>query len=254
MTTDTKTIINSVILTNEKLDLLTPNQTKPYDPEEMLEFDGLWWIGPGETMLGIEARTEFVPVLSRTLGALFIVGGRFGNTNTGEIWMATDDASPKLLEVPKYEPRSVMAATVGLADRMLWVLDEGLDPEAGVTVRLVRINLTTLEHELIWQGKRSGNFDKHWLSVDNDGQVLMTCSDHESLSHVVVKFSSVPYVKQSVRPVSLQFGKGYLPAPPMVDSDGYFFAAQGTKGEFVPVRVKNLDPAPQNWFDLGKCL
>jgi len=84
------------------------------------------WVGQNEQGLCIPPRRDFVPVLSRILGTLFIVGGHAENgANTGEIWMVTNNASPVLLDVPGYAPRRVMAATLGLRDHMLWVLDEG---------------------------------------------------------------------------------------------------------------------------------
>jgi len=219
---------------------------------------GTEWIGPNERGVCIPPRHDFVPVLSRVLGTLFIVGGKADTgENTGEIWAVTASASPVLLAVPGYAPRRVMAATVGLRDRMLWVLDEGdgsPNSTSDNSARLVRIDPYTGDLHIVWEGQRSSSFDKHWLTVDNDRRVLLTSSSESLGRHVTVKFDSHRYVMHSARPIATHHAEGYLATPPVVDEHGYFFAAQDSEGRFQPVRVESLNQNHPNGIDLGMWL
>jgi len=114
----------------------------------------------------------------------------------------------------------VMAATVGTSDHMLWILDEGYDPVAGWVARLVRISLWTFEHEVVWEGPRTGYNDTHWLTVDHDGQVLLTSSSQWLTSHITVRFEADPYVLGTAVPTAIYYGNGPLLTAPLVDADG----------------------------------
>ena len=97
--------------------------------------------------------------------------------------MAEGVASPKLLTIPGYVPQTVRAATA-TADHMLWILDDDVEVKAGlIGYRLVRIDLYSLKHEVIFLDYKSGVFDSHWLSIDRDGQVLLTASSTNSAFH-----------------------------------------------------------------------
>jgi len=100
------------------------------------------------------------------------------------------------------------------ADRMHWILDErthSRTPNNETPARLVRVDLFTLDHEVVWEGPRYGNFDKHWLSVDHDGQVLLTGSSEQTGIHVMVRIESDAHELGSTKAVAMQFGQGSLP-------------------------------------------
>jgi len=144
-----------------------------------------------------------------------------------------------------------------LADRTHWILDERTHSQMasnGTTARLAPVDLYILDHEVVWQGPRYGNFDKHWLSVDHDGQVLLTGSSELTGMHVMVRFESDAHELGSTKAVAMQFGQGSLPAKPLVDEDGYFFPAQDAQGRFNPVRVQVLDQNHPNGISLESCL
>jgi len=122
----------------------------------------------------------------------------------------------------------------------------------GVGTRLGRID--SMEHSIVWEGTRHGNFDTHWLSVDSDGRVLLTGSGQASGTYATVKFESLPYVFHSVFPTALQIGQGYLVSPPVIDDKGYFFAPLDADGKFHPIRVPNLNENHPNGIQLGSCL
>ena len=123
-----------------------------------------------------------------------------------------------------------------------------------MSTRLVRINPYFGDHEIVWEGQRSSSFDRHWLTIDNDGQVLLTSSSQSIGSHVTVKFDSHRYAKYSARPIATYNGKGYLATPLVVDENGYFFAAQDPEGRFRPIRVQSLNQNHPNGIDLGMWL
>jgi len=143
------------------------------------------------------------------------------------------------------------------AHRTHWILDErtcSQMPNIGTTARLVRIDLCTLDHEVVWEGPRYGNFDKHWLSVNHGGHVLLTGSSELTGMHVMVRFESDAYELGSTKAVAMQFGQGSLPTQPLIDEEGYFFPAQDAAGRFHPVRVQALDQNHPNGISLESCL
>jgi hypothetical protein len=183
------------------------------------------------------------------------VGGRFGDgALTNEIWLAEKGSAPSLLEVPGYEPRHVMAATVSLADRMLWVLDEQQTPNGIGFTRLVRINYRSLEHEVVWEGRRFGYYDTNWLSVDRDGQVLLTSSSRAFDTHVTVKFDAIPYSMGKASPMLMHHGAGTLVGPPLVDVEDYVFHISDGQGQIRPTRVERFHNISGTAINLAGCL
>jgi len=83
-------------------------------------FDGPVLARVGCFVTGISLCVDFVPVFSRVLGAVFVVGGRFNanSPNLGETWMVPEGASAVQIVVPGYEPMHVVAATIGTADQI----------------------------------------------------------------------------------------------------------------------------------------
>jgi len=210
-----------------------------------------------QTLSGISPRVGFVPVFSRLLGALFIVGGRANpsSPDLGEIWMVKDGANPVQIQVPGYTPMHVTAATIGSADKMLWIRDEGLSPcQTYPMARLVRINLQTLEHEVIAEGMRYPYFNKHWLTVDRDGHVLFVASSQAWDVHVTIRIEADPFQMNTAAPTALQHGVGTLMSAPLVDADGYFYVTQDAQGMMDSLRVPGLDPPSPNGIHLGSFL
>jgi hypothetical protein len=208
---------------------------------------------------GTVALDDYEAVFSRVLGAVFIVGGREqgSNNRTGEIWMIKEGSTPTLLNVPGYLPRLVRAATVDLADQMLWILDRGNDPAwPGINSvsKLVRINLRTLEHEVIWVGPSNWYFDNYWLTVDRDGQVLLTSSSLSWDLYATMRIEADPYVLGTEVPTAEQYGYGRLVTAPMVDAEGYLFVAVDGQNGFQTLRVEELAPPSPNGISIGNNL
>jgi len=215
--------------------------------------------GPKNRQLpGITARTGYTPLFSRILGSVFIIGGSDVNGATHEIWMVPDGALPTQLVVPGYQPYHVIAATIATSDRMLWILDQQPGSNNTWTARLVRINIRSMAHEIVWQGPRSWVFDSHWLTVDRDGQVLLTGSSSSTHTNVVIKFKSVPFSMGTAEPVLMQILGSTLLGPPVVDSNGYLLLMPSmlmqSLGGISSIRVPELLNDAPNGINLADCM
>lgn len=210
---------------------------------------------PARELEGITPRTGFVSVLSRTLGALVLAGGQdLQGELTNQIWLVPQWDEPFLLETPGYQPQTVLAATVATADGMLWVLDEYRLFGWLRVARLVRIDTLSGKHELVWQGPRLGIFDRHWLAVDRDGQVLLFGSSQRLRKHVTVRFEADPFVLGSAKPRLMRFDGGDLLGQPLVDAHGYQFVTRRGRKRLDVQRIESLDEALHHAIDLKECM
>jgi hypothetical protein len=147
----------------------------------------------------------------------------------------------------------VLAATYSFRDDRLWVLDEVQGPFGLKRIRLVRIHPQSGEFEQLGQWPRVGLFNRHWLGVDKDGQVLLTASSDTAKKYLVIRLDNrAPQVK----PSSVRFGQGALALRPLVDQDGYSFVLRETKKNRPPTkteRSKTLGGIPAGWSHLNGC-
>ena len=120
--------------------------------------------------------------------------------------------------------------------------------------RLVRIDPSTGESELVWRGPRLGLFDRYWLAADRDGQVLLFSSSGILRKHVTVRFEADPYVLGTAHAVLARFEQGALLGAPLVDHFGYqFVTAKGREG-LRSERITSLGQRPGLVVDLSRCL
>jgi hypothetical protein len=167
--------------------------------------------------------------------------------------MVKENTGPILLNVANYAPMQVRAATVGTADHMLWVLDShiNMQPGGSLLMRLVRIDLTSLEHEVIWDGPSNIYNSRHWLSLDRDGHVLLTAAGQGLSNYGTVRFEADPYVLGTAVPVAEHRAWGDLMTSPLVDDQGYFFVLTSGQGLLEHERVPALDPPSPNGLYIG---
>ncbi|MCS6898592.1 MAG: hypothetical protein RMJ98_18215, partial [Myxococcales bacterium] len=202
-------------------------------------------------------RTSFLPVYSRYLGRLFVVGGQNPENASprGDIWWQDVEGATSWHRLPDqgYTVGKVLAATYSFRDDRLWVLDEVQGPPGWKRVRLVRIHPQSGEFEQLGQWPRIGLFNRHWLGVDRDGQVLLTASSDTAKKYLVIRLDNrAPQVK----PSSVRFGQGVLALRPLVDQDGYSFVLRETKKNRPPTkteRSKTLGGIPAAWSHLNGC-
>jgi hypothetical protein len=202
-------------------------------------------------------RTSFLPVYSRYLGRLFVVGGQnpVNSSLRGDIWWQDVEGATSWHRLPDqgYTVGKVLAATYSFRDDRLWVLDEVQGPFGLKRIRLVRIHPQSGEFEQLGQWPRVGLFNRHWLGVDKDGQVLLTASSDTAKKYLVIRLDNrAPQVK----PSSVRFGQGALALRPLVDQDGYSFVLRETKKNRPPTkteRSKTLGGIPAGWSHLNGC-
>ena len=151
-------------------------------------------------------------VYSRQLGELFLVGGRDdAGEERGDIaaYDLENDAWRTL--APSYALGTVLAATYSFTDRSLYVLDQ---PNIFV-VRLLRIHALSGETEKLaeWQPLP---FERHSLSSDLDGRVLLLLSDEDGHALFRIGLESGAWAAEKL----LQ-SRGDAVHPVVVDEHGY---------------------------------
>lgn len=237
--------------------LMTGRERPPVDVWDMQTDTGPA-LGVQQTtnLPGITPRTGFAAVLSRTLGAAVLAGGRDSDgVPTHQTWMVPLEGSePFLLDTPGYQPVDVVAATVATSDGMLWVLDE-VRPFAWLRMaRIVRIDTLSGRHEMVWQSPRLGVFDRHWLAVDRDGQVLLFASSGRLKKHVTVRFEATPFVLGTAKPRLVRLGQGDLLGEPLIDAHGYQYITRRGNDRLDVQRIRSLDQPPHHGIHPKECL
>jgi hypothetical protein len=201
---------------------------------------------------GPSARQDFSSVYSRSRGQLFLVGGRFAETqeNTREIWSYNLEGSLWSRVVPEgYTPQQVLAATYAASDRKLWILDQVGLPKLPIA-RLVRVDPETGATQVVGFWPRLGKQDRYWLVNDLDGGVLLVTSSIKQKSHIIVRLTAAP----SVKVAGLYTGKHSLAFAPVVDASGYLLTLQNqAKGKMDVKRIQNIPAKPNLWSLLQGC-
>ncbi len=196
------------------------------------------------------------PVYSRSAQRLFLIGGIQEETYTGGLWMrpiATGEEGEAWEEVSlEYTFHQVLAATYSPRDERLWVLD--LDDAA---VRLVRVHPRTGHHRVMHTWERSSGWDRQWLSVDQDGWVLLFSSNATSREHAIARLSissDPPDGELVVDAFEERSRKLYY--PPVVDMKGYTYVMGPLVGGSTDLveRMASVPGSPAEASDLDDVL
>ncbi|MCB1037306.1 MAG: trypsin-like serine protease [Acidobacteria bacterium] len=194
--------------------------------EDMGAADLARWEGPQE-------RAEFVGVYSRADDLAFVVG-------EGEVWfrpvVGEGGWQPAAL-AEGYEPANVLAATWSFRDQMLWILDaaEGL-------ARLTRLHPFTGFSQLVAEWPYSGRYDRQWLRLALDGNVLLFSSSTGGDTHGIALFHSEGMnTAAPVMVTALHFDDKSLVYEPTVDRRGLSLAVPG---EREGIRLLRHDTVP----------
>ncbi len=164
---------------------------------------------------------EFAPAYSRALRSLFVV-------KAGGVWRAAvggrgPEWSALRVDVAPGRP---LAATV--AGGALYVLDE-VGGREGVRARLVRYE-TRGGGRVLGEWARGATWDRHWLVVDRDGDVLVGASSAALGRHAVARL-------REGRFVSMSEDAGALAWAPLAIGGGYVT---------FPVRERDVRPTPRS--------
>jgi hypothetical protein len=204
---------------------------------------------------GPSARTGFTPVYSRAGDLAFVVGGVIRSTGflAGQIWLRNVTGPIPWTNLPLsggYVPRHVRAATFSLRDHMLWVLDH---TGTGVA-RLARIHPFTGHAEIVEEWTWTGDFDKHYLRLALDGQVVLFASSTARDMHAAALFDVTPMkVGAPVTIRRFQEGAGPLLYRPNVDPRGVTFLTS-IDAALTVTRQTEINGGPLDLEDLGQVL
>lgn len=202
--------------------------------------------------LAPSARQGFVPVYSRSTGLLFMVGGlAAGGKPNGEI-LVVQAASSTItsLSVPGYTPETVLAATYNPSDGHLWILDE-LTQSHSKHVRLVRVDVVQSTAAVVGTWPRLRSFDRHWLTLDRDGGVLLTSSGDLPAAFVSAHLTADG--NGHVRVDRLDTGLEALIEEPLVDAGSYGVIVREGLGSFALKRREHLGTLEVSFGDIGGC-
>lgn len=199
--------------------------------------------GPG-------VRQGFLAIYSKTRNKLFLVGGYDPTTGAPkqDVWLLRSDSWWQVRTALKI--RRPLAATYSLRDNRLWIIDEKQD-KGLKTARLLRLDPETGAFDVLETWPRFGIFDQVWLTLDADGNVLLSSSSDKLKQHLVVRFEvggEGPEVDKVVQ------GKGALSFAPVVDSGGYTFAIQEKPFQLPQLKHREkLGGSKGQWGHVGGC-
>ncbi len=208
----------------------------------------------------LPATTGAQLLYSSSQAVMFSLGGARDGRETGEVWRAEVDdgvASWRKLAVPEGRLRHVVAATyqpsrVDAATGRLWVLDEA-GAGWGKRARLWRVDAESGEAVAVGDWPRLGLFDRHWLTLDSDGSVLLTASSEALRVHVMFRLDVDARGRLVTTVVRVE--KGWLTAAPSVDMNGYALLVQSKRGALPrPVHTRTLRVERPRYTHVGACL
>ncbi|MBI4955416.1 MAG: DUF4779 domain-containing protein [Myxococcales bacterium] len=118
--------------------------------------------------------------------------------------------------------------------------------------RLYRVEPYLGVVQLVGDWARHPSFDRHWLALDIDGQVLLVASSAHA--HAIAKLEATAYDALAPLRVSFRHRPKGLVLPPIVDELGYSFARRGPGGAVVLERVAELGLHASPLSDLAGAL
>lgn len=203
-------------------------------------------------------REGFAAVFSRSEDRAFVVGGQHPTTSAplGDIWTRPVEAPGpwRAVDLGAFEVGTVLAATWSYLDHRLWVLDEVLD--GGISMaRLYRVAPYDGRVGLVGQWPRLGIYDRHWLVLDRDGQVLFVASSEALKKHSVVRLEAAAFQPTAPLRAFCKRRPKALVLAPFADPWGYSFAWPTRNGKKLMLqRRKKLHLQPCPVSDLASLL
>jgi hypothetical protein len=187
-------------------------------------------------LAGSPHAVDYVPVLTRVGGGLYVVGGKDPVTGlpTGEIWFG-ELGSDSWSYVPAWlRPENVLAASYSFATDELFVLDE---TPSGLA-RLWAVRARSAETRMLGTWPRHAEWNQHWLVVDRDGALLLASSKDAASAppkggkkqeHAIARIDV--RVRSELRVDGIERGNRALVLPPVVDATGYTLVLEKSSGK-----------------------
>jgi hypothetical protein len=191
---------------------------------------------------------------SRLERSLFVVGGNdpVSGRPRGRIYHRglVDDVWRTVNST--YRPVKVLASTYNFRDRNLYFLDERQVTGASGTqlqVHLVRLNWRTGVATTLHQWVRSTAWDRQYLTVDLEGQLLIGSGNTQSRLHAIARLRVVNGTFTSLGRVS---GNEAIMVPVVVDPSGFTVVLReaGTTDLIEGVRYQTLPLVTATLTDL----
>lgn len=210
---------------------------------------------PGDALSAASAsqssgRSGFVPVYSRSLARLFLVGGT--SASGRDIAFRPLEADGTWQDVPfgGVPLGTPLAATYNHADGRLWILDE-LPHAKGKQARLLSVEPESGRTRVLGSWPRAGVFEQHFLRTDRDGALLLVASSKKLHGHALVKLD---VSGDELRPVGFRIRPRALAHPPVVDAAGYWLVTARHKGQLDVERLDHLPLVPvSHHAQVGQC-
>jgi hypothetical protein len=194
----------------------------------------------------------FVPVYSRTLGTVFLVGGTNAlGRGTGTIARGLVTGSDWAELVPPVKLRQVLAATYSFRTQSLYVLDqrhESCDAEedqdaceaqfpdnSEATVRFLRVDALRGGGEEIASWPARDLLETVWLGSDLDGHVLFSFSRGDPFDHAIIRFDV-----DDTMVTLIEEDASALHFPVLVDANGYVIYHEFRAGDISGGRYPEL--------------
>lgn len=207
--------------------------------------------GPSPLQGSGTSRDRFLPVYSRTLEQVFLVGG-FESDGKRSRTIARLGIGNRRGADLFVDPivRDVLAATYSYRTRSLYVLDRHhtscvgrVDVDAcemgcredDVETRLTRFDAFTGRGEVLATFDAESFLRNDWLGLDLQGNVLLSLSNEDARHHSIVRYNvddgSFDLLEQ---------GPGSLAFPVLVDTNGYVIYTKLQSGELRGARAVSL--------------
>lgn len=193
------------------------------------------------------ARSGALLSYSRARAQLAVIAGWLEDgSRSGDVWIH-DLRTESWTRLTGVELGSVRAATWtrhGLA--MLDVVGRGWARR----MRLVLADPETQLVETLAEWPYLGLFNKQYLGMDQDGELILASSSRLLRTHAIARI-----VVAAGEPALAGFrlGQGELGGAPLVDVGGYTLVTTDRQGRLVPSRHERLFATAGSWHDLGRC-
>lgn len=195
-------------------------------------------------------RAGFIPVYSRSLARVFLIGGTSASGSDVVFRPLAADGAWANIPSGVVHLGAPLAATYNHVDGQLWVLDEVPGPK-GPHARLLRVDPTSGRRELLGEWPRAGLFQQHFLRTDRDGAMLLVASSAKHHSHALVRFT---LQDGSLRLTGFRIRPRALAHPPAVDAAGYWLIKAKQKGQLEVERLDQLPLVPaSDHAKVGQC-
>ncbi len=187
-------------------------------------------------------RTNFLSLLSRAAGGLFVVGGTDASSaRLGDVWFRTPQFGWRQVSTDPVPLGSLLDATYPFGSGRLWILDEvpnNLPGIHGTDVRIVRVGIRGEGTGVIFRAPRKRSETTPFMSVDIDGSVLFAMARDKQFDLARVRTDRADrLVIEALQPV-----QGHLVRRPIIDQNGYSFVVTAPDGSLRIMRLASLRP------------